>query len=100
MPDPNFYLVYVDRDPTMSLEDVKKVVDRALDWYRLNPRVWIVYSTSSVEKWYARLKPLAKDGGNVFICKLDTSERQGWMSTEFWRWLHDIEEEKYDEQKA
>jgi hypothetical protein len=99
MTDPNFYLVYLDRDAAVSLDDVKQVIDRALHWYRLSSRVWIVYTTSDAEKWYGRLKDLAKNTGNVFICKLDISERQGWMSKEFWRWFHEMEN-KYKKQNA
>jgi hypothetical protein len=99
MADPNFYVIYLDRDPGMSVDDVNKVIDRALNWFRLSPKVWVVYTTSDAEKWYGRLKHLVKDEGNVFICKLDISERQGWMSREFWSWFQEMEHQ-YNEQKA
>ena len=38
-------------------------------------------------KWLARLKPLVEPEGDLFICHLDVSKRNGWMSTEFWEWL-------------
>lgn len=98
MAEASFYLIYIERDADISLDNVKTVIDRALHWYRLNSRVWIVYTTSDAEKWYARLKRLVKNEGNVFICRLDISERQGWMSREFWQWFHEMEE-KYNERQ-
>jgi hypothetical protein len=30
---------------------------------------------------------LVEPAGTLFICKLDISERQGWMPKKFWEWL-------------
>jgi hypothetical protein len=82
-----FYIIYIDRFKETAYEDVKTKMDLARDWYRITERVWVLYTTSDAERWYARLSPLVKDGGSVFICKLDTSDRQGWMGERFWEWL-------------
>jgi hypothetical protein len=100
MAEASFYLIYIERDPSVSLDEVKTVLDRALNWFRLNSRVWIVYTTSDAEKWYGRLKHLVQSDGNVFICRLDISGRQGWMSREFWRWFHETEKKEYGESKS
>ena len=34
--------------------------------------------------WYERLKPLLGETDNVFICKLDITQRQGWLPKEGW----------------
>lgn len=83
----NFFVVYIKRTASASFEDVKKKMDHSLDWYRVEETLWILYTTSDVEKWYARLSPLVKEGGNLFICKLDITVRQGWMNKDFWSWL-------------
>ena len=82
-----FYVVYIKRNVSASLDDVTKKMDKSLDWYRVEETLWILYTTSNAEEWYARLSPVAKESGNLFICKLDTSLRQGWMSKDFWSWL-------------
>ena len=82
-----FYVVYIKRNASASLDDVTKIMNNSLDWYRVEETLWILYTTSDAEKWYARLSPVAKESGNFFICKLDTSLRQGWMSKHFWSWL-------------
>lgn len=86
-----FYMIYIDRDPERSYDDLKKTMNLATDWYRITSRYWIVYTTSDSEKWYSRLKKFALGSGNLFICKLDISERQGWMSSNFWDWLRERE---------
>ena len=63
----------------------------ANDWYRIRDNLWILYSTSDTERWYGRLSPLVKESGNVFICRLDSKIRQGWMPKGFWTWLKDNE---------
>ena len=87
MADASFYMIHIERNPENSAEEVKEKMDLAVDWYRMNSGLWFLYSTSSVDKWYERLAPLCKPTGNLFICKLDTEERQGWMSKDFWAWL-------------
>ncbi len=84
-------MIYIDRDPDVSYEDVKKKMDLALDWYRITSQYWIVYTTSDSEKWYSRLSRFVANSGKLFICRLDLSERQGWMSREFWDWMRERE---------
>ena len=83
----HFFMIYIDRNKESSYEDIKKKMDAALDWYRLNDKLWIVYSSSDPEKWYGRLGALVKDSGNLFVCQLEESNRQGWMPKDFWEWL-------------
>ena len=83
----HFFMIYIERDKDIKYKDVKKKMDSALDWYRLNEKLWIVYSSSDPDKWYGRLQKLVEDSGSLFICQLEESNRQGWMSKEFWEWL-------------
>lgn len=85
----SFYMIYVQRKKDVTYDKVKEQMDLALQWYRVKEDLWIVSSTSDPEKWYGRLSPLAKEDGRVFICKLDTTARQGWMDQSFWDWLRD-----------
>jgi len=83
----NFYVIYIKRKSDVELEEVEKKMNLANDWFRVEENLWVVYSTSAPAKWHTRLSPLAKDEGRFFICKLDTTERQGWMGKSFWKWL-------------
>lgn len=85
----NFFIVYLDQKLDVTAEHVKEKMNKALDWYRIDPKTWVLYSNSSVEKLYARLSPLAKEEGNIFICELNVGNRQGWMPKSFWEWLRE-----------
>lgn len=83
----NFYSVYIERTNGVSFEKVKETMNLSRSWYRLSEHYWILYTTSNSEKWYARLSPLVKDRGSLFICKLDMSENQGWIDKSLWDWI-------------
>jgi hypothetical protein len=68
-------------------EALEETFDRALDWYRYAPSCWVVWTSSTPEKWYSRLKKHLDTGEHVFICELNVSERSGWMPRKFWDFL-------------
>ena len=82
-----YYHIYISRRDDVSLDEVEKKFNLAVDWFRITAQNWVVYTTSDAEKWQARLRPFVDPGGRLFICKLDVSDRQGWMSPKFWEWL-------------
>jgi hypothetical protein len=93
MTSAKFYMIYIDRNKDTTYEQIQKKIDLAVDWYRISEELWIVYTTSNEEKWYSRLKPFVKSRGHTFVCKLDVSHRQGWMTKGFWKWLRREEDE-------
>jgi len=82
-----FYIIYVERNSDVSYKQLEEKMDLANDWYRIRENLWVVYSTSDPDKWYRRLSPLVKKEGNLFICQLQETRRQGWMNKKFWSWL-------------
>ncbi|MCZ7358136.1 MAG: hypothetical protein O8C66_09470 [Candidatus Methanoperedens sp.] len=66
---------------------LKKKFDKALDWIQYLPNCWIVKTSRGAQKWYERLKPLLGPKDHIFICKLDLSERQGWLPKWIWEWI-------------
>jgi hypothetical protein len=81
------YHIYVSPKAGVTNEQIEKKMDLALDWYKYGNNCWIVKSTSEPSKWQTRLKPLVEPSGTLFICKLDVTQRQGWMPKKFWEWL-------------
>lgn len=87
----DFYHVFVSA-PDLEPDDPELVskFDLAKDWIRYDDCCWLVHSTSDAAKWYARLGDLVKaHKGNVFIIKVDPSDRQGWMPRSVWKWLRE-----------
>jgi hypothetical protein len=83
-----FYYVHIATKPDITYAQVEAKMSLAKDWYRFDEKSWIVYTTlSSAQKLYERLEPLVKPEGRIFVCRLNTKERQGWMGSDFWTWL-------------
>jgi hypothetical protein len=82
----SFYNIFIQPKNGITDKDVENVMNLALDWYRYSNSNWLVKSTSNIEKWQTRLKPLVAPGGKLVILKIDPSERQGWLSKDFWNW--------------
>lgn len=83
----SFLHIYVTPRPGVSQADVENKINQALDWIRYSNGLYIVYTTSDVNKWQERLSRLVKPGGNLFICEINVKVRQGWMSKAFWEWI-------------
>jgi hypothetical protein len=70
-----------------NVDDLTPTFNKALDWYRYTPDCWIVWTTSSPQEWYSRLKQHLEKGDNLYICELNVANRQGWTPKSFWEWL-------------
>ena len=82
-----FLHIYIDRMPNVTRDQVEEKMNLAKDWFRYHDKVYIIYTTSDVDKWHARLGDLVKPDGSLFICRLDITDRNGWMKKNFWEWL-------------
>lgn len=89
------YIMMIKPRDGVAPSDVVEQLNRASDWFRLSSTAWIVVSDLDAARWSARLRPLVQDGGNLFICKLDATDRKGWMSRKFWDWMseHDADDD-------
>ena len=83
----NLYQIYISPKKGILQSQVEEKMNLAVDWYRLHDSVWVVETTSDAAKWQTRLRPLVVPDGVLFICKLDTSDRQGWMPKKYWEWI-------------
>lgn len=87
MPKGRFYHVYISQKEGITQDEVEEKLNHALDWYRYNIGLYVVFSTSDMKTWMSRLKDFVEPDGNLFICELDVSNRNGWMNKDFWEWL-------------
>ena len=84
-----YYHIYIKTKEGITTDKVEEKMNLALDWFRYDKGLYVVYSTSDVKKWMTRLKPLAESGGKLFICELNEDNRNGWMNKDFWKWLRE-----------
>ena len=87
MANADYLMVYIRRRDDAAYAELETKMNLSVDWFRIDENLWVLYTTSDAERWYARLSPLVKDSGRVFICRLDVTNRQGWMGKSFWTWL-------------
>lgn len=82
-----FYHIYINPKKGITKEVIEKKLNLAIDWYRYDDKVYIVYSTSDVKKWQSRLIEFVKNGGQLFIVELNINNRSGWFNSDFWNWI-------------
>ncbi len=70
-----------------KLDELEPVFNKAKDWLRYAPNCWILWTGLTPQVWYTRLKPFVGKDDRLFICKLDTTVRQGWLEPWIWDWL-------------
>ena len=79
--------IYVTPKSGVSSESIEAKLNLAIDWYRYVNNSYIVYTTSDIEKWMGRLKPLVESDGRLLIFEIKVNSRNGWMNQAFWDWL-------------
>jgi hypothetical protein len=67
--------------------DLEDALDKALDWQQCASNCWIVWTSSSPDKWYARLEKYLDEGDRLFICELNIENRRGRMPRAFWNFI-------------
>jgi hypothetical protein len=84
-----FYVLYLKPKKGILADDARivKQLNKAVDWIGIPPYTWILYSTSTPDRWYRRLKHFVHPDGNMFIAEVDLGHRSGWMGKKFWAWL-------------
>jgi hypothetical protein len=83
-----FHISFRFADGNPKIAELVPAFNKGLDWIRYAPNCWVVWSNSSSEVWYERLRPLISEADSMFIAAIDSEERQGWMSKSFWDWLN------------
>lgn len=85
-----FYVIMAVVRAGVTIDDVQRAFTLpVMAWYRIAPNVWIVNTYSGNATDLCRLvEPLVKPTGNVFVSRLETSDKQGWMDKKFWEWVH------------
>jgi hypothetical protein len=89
MSQAEFFIITFHFEDEFDQDDLKRVLDKSLDWIQYMPNCVIVKTTSDASKWTMRLKPIVEGKGNFFVCKLDISDRQGLLPKWVWSWLTD-----------
>ena len=63
-------------------------LDKAKDWIHYLPNCWVIKTRKSTDEWYLRLKSVIGPTDNIFIVRIELSDRQGWLPKWVWEWFH------------
>jgi len=88
MADARFMLLQLPRRTKVVTESIQPVLDKALDWIEVSPNTWLVWTSSSPERWYKRLQDAFGTDTRSFICVIDPEQRHGRMPKAFWQFLN------------
>ncbi len=72
----------------VKAEELEPTFNAAEDWLRYAPNCWILWTKSSAQEWHRKLKPFLSEKDHMFICRLDMSDRQGWLPQWIWDWMN------------
>ncbi len=71
-----------------KIDELTPAFNLALDWLRYAPNCWVVWTSSSPEQWYERLRPYLTNNDHMFISTLDLRQGYyGWLPQWAWDWL-------------
>jgi hypothetical protein len=86
---PSYYHIMIIPKQGADRHDIEEAFNLALDWFRFHSTMWVIYTNKDAETWYHRLKGFVQPGGHLFVCKLDVSDRHGWLPRAFWDWVQE-----------
>lgn len=81
------YLVAATLNPGVHLDEVQGLLNHGHSWFRFSATSWVVCTNEVALVWSNRLAPVVRPHGTVLICRLDVTDRFGWMTQEFWGWF-------------
>lgn len=84
---PYFIHIFIKLSNESDYEQLKKIIDTALDWYKYSDNNWLIYTSSKIDVWMKYLKPLVEKKGKLFVNEINIKNHNGRMSQDFWDWL-------------
>lgn len=87
MAEARYIQITFEFDGPPKITEVKPEFDKALDWIRIAPNAWIIWTTSTPQEWYKRLKPLLGPKDHLYIFGINNTVRNGWAQKSVWEWL-------------
>lgn len=92
-----FLMMTADFRDAPSDDDVLlEQLNKALDWIRLTPTSWLLFTSKDAKAWYARFRRVSAKG-RVFITRVDPSDRSGFVSRSVWEFIDKHQDEVREE---
>jgi hypothetical protein len=82
------YILVISPEYAYNADKLVEKLNIAINWLQVVPNVYILKSSSDLNKWYLRLKSVLRD--NMFYMvkiNLSTEEYTGWLEQHKWDWI-------------
>lgn len=87
MAETRFLQIVFNFEGSPKILELTPVFDKAIDWLRIAPNVWIIWTEGSPGDWYLRLKPHIGPKDNFYIFGINNKVRHGWAPQMVWDFL-------------
>lgn len=85
-----FMLTITPKNRPLEEIDIYSALDKALDWLKISPSCWLIFTSSDSEVWFDRIRKVTeKWGDNFLIMELNPHNKQGWLKSSVWDWIND-----------
>jgi hypothetical protein len=86
----NKYLITYDlRNKSLKNYENLYLTIRGLGpWWHYLDSTWIVKSNSNAQQIWAILAPHLLTNDHIFVTKIDSSDKWGWLPQDAWTWLN------------
>lgn len=86
-----FLVVTFTWHESSKVNELTPIFDTALDWLRLSPNFWILWTNSELEVWRGAIQPHLGTGDGFIIGELNLGfpgiNYTGWYERWIWDWI-------------
>lgn len=85
-----FYVISYDlKQQGQDYASLYEAIKSYEEWKHPLESTWLIYTESSADEISERLRREGRmDSGDfLFVCRLDTADKQGWMPKSVWDWF-------------
>ena len=86
---PGFYQITVRKDG-LNVAAFDALLSTSAQWLRLTSTTWMIQTdTQNAGDLYVLCYQTITASDGLFICKMDPSEKQGWLPKWVWDWINE-----------
>lgn len=73
--------------PGKDYEALYDTLRTADSWWHFLDSTWILSTSLSVESWGEKIRRVIDENDSVLVVDISKKKRDGWLSTDAWKWL-------------
>jgi hypothetical protein len=93
----HFIVLMVGPDAHSQSGLIEGVLGKSLAWVPLFPGSWLLWTSSTCEKWRTRLQPILGEDVQFFLSEANPRDRAGRMPSKVWKLIRSNLSSKIEE---